>query len=383
MSNSEINVLHIYRTYFPETQGGLQEAIRQIARGLKQAGCSSSVFTLAKKPKPAVIKSPEADVYRARSVVEISSCDIGLPGAFFRFRQLAKRADILNFHYPWPFGDVLEMFANPGKPYVVTYHSDIVRQQVAEAVYGPLRGRFIAKADAIVTTSPAYARTSEFLSRSGRSVDVIPLSINVDDIPDSIPSILEQWAVRFPRPFFLFVGVLRYYKGLEFLVEAARQTGVDVVIAGDGPEREGLANRAEGARNVHFLGKIPDADKFALIRLCRAIVFPSHLRSEAFGVTLLEGAALSKPLISTEIGTGTSYVNIDGETGLVIPPANPAALAQAMRALVNDEVLACRLGEGAKARCTALFDTAKNGLKYRQLYERILSNREGTTKSRD
>lgn len=370
-------VLHVYRTYFPETQGGLQEAIRQIARGLKRVGCESSVFTLAKNPEPACLSIDDADVHRARSVVEIASCDIGSVKSVFHFRSLAKQADILNFHYPWPFGDVLEVLGNPGKPYVVTYHSDVVRQRVAEALYSPLRSRFMARAGAIVTTSPAYAKTSAYLSRLGREVDVIPLCLDPEDIPDTLADVAMRWIERFPRPFFFFVGVLRYYKGLEFLIAAARQSGHDVVIAGRGPEEARLHEMAGDLANVHFVGGVSDEDKFALLRQCRAVVFPSHLRSEAFGVTLLEGAALGKPLISTEIGTGTSFVNIHEETGLVVPPADPAALAGAMTRLMASEAEATGFGDAARQRCVRLFGVSASGMAYRGLYERVLGCQSG------
>jgi glycosyltransferase involved in cell wall biosynthesis len=68
---------------------------------------------------------------------------------------------------------------------------------------------------------------------------------------------------------------------------------------------------------VDFLGFVPDEERVALFKLCRAVVFPSYLRSEVFEVTLLEGAMYSKPLISSEIAAGTSYVNIHGETGVL------------------------------------------------------------------
>lgn len=289
------------------------------------------------------------------------------------FRSAAKAADLINFHYPWPFGDVLALLGNPGKPYVVTYHSDIVRQRFAEVLYAPLRAKFMEEANAVVATSPAYARTSEYLSRSGRSVDVIPLSIDSSRIPETPEVVATQWELRFPKPFFFFVGVLRYYKGLEFLVEAARLTGFDVVIAGDGPERERLRYLSSGLKNIYFLGSISDQDKFALMRLCRAVVFPSHLRAEAFGVSLLEGAALGKALISTEIGTGTSYVNAHEETGIVVPAANAEAFAKAMRILVENPEYAARLGVNAKDRCVRLFDTSRIGQKYLDLYNRVLS----------
>ena len=66
----------------------------------------------------------------------------------------------------------------------------------------------------------------------------------------------------------------------------------------------------------------------ALLALSYAILFPSHLRSEAFGISLLEGAMFGKPLISSEIGTGTTYINIDGKTGVVVPPSDQMLYAR-------------------------------------------------------
>ncbi|MEJ2613012.1 MAG: glycosyltransferase, partial [Candidatus Thiodiazotropha sp.] len=109
-------------------------------------------------------------------------------------------------------------------------------------------------------------------------------------------------------------------------------------------------------------------------RLCRAVVFPSHLRSEAFGVTLLEGAIHSKPLISTEIGTGTSYINIDGESGFVVPPADAKSLREAMLRLAQDEALAQRMGRAARQRYETLFTGRVMGERYVGLYKRLLSD---------
>lgn len=64
-----------------------------------------------------------------------------------------------------------------------------------------------------------------------------------------------------------------------------------------------------GLSNVMFTYMLNDEDKYILFQLCRGVVFPSHLRSEAFGITLLEGARFARPLISCEIGTGTSFIN--------------------------------------------------------------------------
>ena len=78
-------------------------------------------------------------------------------------------------------------------------------------------------------------------------------------------------------------------------------------------------------------------------------MLPSIARAEAFGAVLIEAMACGKPAVSTELGTGTSWVNRDGETGFVVPPADPAALAQAIRRLVEDGDLRARLGVAALA----------------------------------
>lgn len=109
------------------------------------------------------------------------------------------------------------------------------------------------------------------------------------------------------------------------LLDALPGTDFRVVIIGSGPVERELRAQAERLKltNVDFVGPVGDDDKIALLTLCHALTFPSHLRSEAFGISLLEAAMFGKPMISTEIGTGTSYVNVDGETGLVVPASDP------------------------------------------------------------
>ena len=157
------------------------------------------------------------------------------------------------------------------------------------------------------------------------------------------------WRDRVGSGFFLFVGAGRYYKGLPFLMEAARRTGLPVVVAGGGTEAGSVPP------SVTMLGGVSDAAREALLDLCGAFVFPSHLRSEAFGIALAEAARAGRPMISCEIGTGTSFVNAGGETGLVVPPADPEALAGAMRRLDADPGLRARMGAAARQRFERLF----------------------------
>jgi rhamnosyl/mannosyltransferase len=126
-----------------------------------------------------------------------------------------------------------------------------------------------------------------------------------------------------------------------------------------------------GASNVLFAGQVTDEEKVALIKRCRAMVLPSHLRSEAFGMVLVEAAMLGRPMVSCEIGTGTSYVNLDGETGFVVPPEDPDALAEALGILLVDNSLATRLGLGARTRYERMFSGPALGRAYSDLYREV------------
>jgi glycosyltransferase involved in cell wall biosynthesis len=128
-----------------------------------------------------------------------------------------------------------------------------------------------------------------------------------------------------------------------------------------------------GQSNVHFLGPLSEIDKVAVFELSYSVVFPSHLRSEAFGISLLEGAMFGKPMISSEIGTGTSFVNIHGETGLVVPPDDPDALREALVLMHDHPDLAGKMGSNASLRFEQYFTADRMADRYIALYEELLS----------
>jgi rhamnosyl/mannosyltransferase len=284
-----------------------------------------------------------------------------------------KQTDLIHYHYPWPFGDLLHLISGQSKPAVLTYHSDIVRQRFLMHVYKPLLRRFFANVRAIVPTSPNYLQSSLLLQEYRDKTTVIPIGLNEESYPQPAPERSRYWQKELGQDFFLFVGVLRYYKGLHILLDACVNNDNRVVIVGAGPVEADLKRQALqlGLTNVTFLGAVSDEDKVALLKLCRCVIFPSHLRSEAFGVTLLEGAMYGKPLISSEIGTGSSYVNIDGVTGFVVPPNDSAALRDAMQRIRTDAVVA-DMGCRARERFETLFTADKMAQSYVDLYRQVL-----------
>jgi glycosyltransferase involved in cell wall biosynthesis len=84
------------------------------------------------------------------------------------------------------------------------------------------------------------------------------------------------------------------------------------------------------------LGELPDQAVNAYYKACDIFVLPSHLRSEAFGLVQLEAMCCKKPVISTELGTGTSFVNINGKTGITVRPNDVESLSKAITYLIDN-----------------------------------------------
>lgn len=371
-----MKVLHFYRTYYPDSFGGVEQVIRQMVVGTARLGVSAEVLTLTRDKSNFELEFEGHQVHRAPLNFEIASTGFSWT-ALSRFKELAKAADVVHYHFPWPFMDVAHFFGNIKKPSVVTYHSDIVRQKYLLKLYQPLKHCFLNDVDRIVATSPNYLATSPILERYKDKTEIITYGLDKSIYPAPSVQLLEYWRQRVGEKFFLFVGMLRYYKGLHILLEAAAGSDIPVVIVGDGPVEADLKRQAQalGLKNVHFLGALPEPDKVALLTLCYALAFPSHLRSEAFGISLLEGAMFGKPMISSEIGTGTTYINIADQTGLVVPPNDPLAFRQAMRYLVDHPAEAGHMGIKAQQRYDELFTAEQMSRNYLGLYQRVLNKR--------
>jgi rhamnosyl/mannosyltransferase len=369
-----LRILHVYKSYYPDTVGGIEQVIAQLGSALGALGDESRVFTLSPDPVPPVLRRSEAEIHRCRTTLEIASNPLSI-GAFREFRRQLAWADVVHYQFPWPFGDLLHVACARGKPSVVSYQSDIVRQKWLLRAYTPLMNRFLRSVDAVVATSPQYRDSSPVLQRIPGKVRVIPNGIDDTSYPSPSAKSLEGWRSLVGEGFFLFVGVLRYYKGLETLLRAAKGFEGRIVIAGTGPELGHLQETAarEGLANVRFVGSVSDEDKMCLLRLARAFVFPSHLRSEAFGMSLLEAALSAKPMICCEIGTGTSYINADGETGSVVPPEDPQALRAAMQRFAQDPALAQRMGAAARRRFEVRFTAMQMARSYHALYRELAS----------
>lgn len=362
-----LKILHVFKTYLPDSFTGIERVIWNIAEAGMELGLESHVFSLSRTPLPSprpigghLAHYARLDVYRASTGFSLSA-----PRAF---RELARQVDLIHYHFPWPMMDLMHLCSGTRTPAILTYHSDIVRQRWLMRLYRPLMTRFLAAMQHVVATSPNYARTSPVLQAYIDKLSVVPIGIDAARAAPGAEA-LARWRQRVGEGFFLFLGAARYYKGLDFLFAAAQRSGLEVVLAGKSTSLDTQAIE-RAIPNIRFVGPVSEEDKEALLALCTAFVLPSHLRSEAFGVVLLEAARAGKPMISCAMGTGTSYVNLDGVTGLTVPPGDSAALAAAMTALYADPDRCRAMGEAAERRFHSEFTARIMAERYAALYRR-------------
>ncbi|MDF1757119.1 MAG: glycosyltransferase [Legionellaceae bacterium] len=375
-----MKILHVYKTFINDTMGGTQQVIASIIRNNPDPSLEFSVLSLSSRPTGVDHSFPLADNIHYKESFSIASNPVSF-SLLRDFGSIAKEYDLIHYHFPWPFADLMRYVWKVDKPSIVTYHSDIIRQQKLLYLYTPLMKNFLNSADRLVATSQKYLDSSSVLQSYKDKSVVIPIGIQKSDYPEPRQERLTYWKNRFGDKFFLFVGVMRYYKGLHVLLEAMAGTNFPVVIVGCGPIESKLKLRAKELNlpNVHFVGKLPDEDKISLLKLCLSLVFPSNVRSEAFGISLLEGAMFGKPLISTEIGTGTSYINDDGETGVVVPPNDHVALREAMDYIWNHPDESSRMGQKSQLRFESLFTASKMSAEYGKLYRQVLADSKCVT----
>ena len=242
--------------------------------------------------------------------------------------------------------------------------------------------RVLARADLITVSSPNYIQTSPYLRPLAMKCRVIPHGADLSRF-EPTPEIIQQAAAIRQRyhqkPLLLFVGLLRYYKGLAYLIEAMQQVDAQLLVVGQGPQGEEwrvLSDRLGLTDKVIFLGRVGDQELLALYQACDTFVLPSIHRSESWGAVQIEAMASGKPVICTELGTGTSFVNLDGVTGYVVPPEDSTALATAINRLIGDPDLRLRLGHNARQRAQQEFSATIMIERLVQFYREALSGNE-------
>lgn len=375
-----MHILHIYKDYDP-VLGGIENHVKVLAEGLAARGHTVTVLVTNTAPHSTVHCRGSLTIVKASRQWHFASTPLSLTMPLFA--RMARNVDVVHLHFPYPPGDLVAMAVGGRPPWVITYHSDIVRQQAILWVYRPLLARTLDRAARIIVTSPRYICSSPWLRSRSEKCAVSPLSVDLDRFASDGAGGEKSAALRarYGQPLLLFVGKLRYYKGLHFLLEAMLQLRhrARLLIVGTGPEEPRLRNLAYTlgiADRVVFVGEVRDADLPAYYHAASLFVLPSHLRSEAFGIVQVEAQAAALPVICTEIGTGTSYVTLHGQTGLVVPPADPSALARAIDDLLDDPDLARQMGQRGRNRAEREFSHTRMIERVEGVYREVVAGRD-------
>jgi glycosyltransferase involved in cell wall biosynthesis len=218
----------------------------------------------------------------------------------------------------------------------------------------------------------AHVAVGERAARITEEIVGLPVG-SVGTIHNGVP--VEPVARRsreLPGPVVGAVGRIARQKGFDVFVRAlASLDGVTGVIVGDGEERESvetLAVRLGVEERVLIEGWHDDPRSY----LSTFDVYCLPSRFEGFPLAVVEAMLAGLPIVAADVGSVSEAIR-DGETGLLVPPEDPVALASAIRRLLDDRRLAAQLGERARALATEQFTAEHMARAYEDLYEEILS----------
>ena len=364
-------VLHVGKFFYP-VSGGIENHLYNLSSELKtQVLLKILVANTRMKTETETVDGVK--VVRVARLAEIKQTSI-CPSMPLWLNKVS--ADIIHVHTPNPMAVLAYMLGTPRGKLVVTYHGDILRQKIILKVYKHLLIAFLKRAERIIVTSDNYLESSWLLPRFSSKCTVIPLGLDVDrfqslssDDQRKIDVIKETYGPGLV----LFVGRMTVQKGLIYLLKAADALNGKLLLIGDGPLRKELQEyvKTRGLDGkVIFFGNMDNMEVKNYYHACDAFALPSI--QESFGMTLLEAMACGKPLVTTDLPTGVSYINQDGTTGFTVPSQSPRALARAVNALLQDRKMRVQMGMKGRERVKALFSKKIMAAKTLELYREIL-----------
>ena len=368
---------------FYPIRGGVEKVMWDLTAHLPEAGVACDMLCAilpGDKPDP-----QDASFARMEDGVLVFSLPSG--GRVICVKALAKKAatmlspamvgwlrkhkgsyDIIHVHHPDPMAALALWLCGFKGKVVLHWHSDILSQKGLLILYRPLQKWLIRRADVIVGTTPVYIKSSPWLQDFQKKCTFVP--IGIDPLPEGNPARIRR---RYPcEVMILSVGRLVSYKGYSYLVDAAAflPEGWKVVIGGDGPLRAALQEQIQVkglVGKVELAGYLPQEDIPSWFEACDVFVLSSVLKTEAFGIVQIEAMSLGKPVVATLVqGSGMSWVNEHGKSGLNVPPEDPRAMAQALMDVVREKE---KFGEAARKRFQELFTTETMINKVKAIYE--------------
>lgn len=365
-----MRVLQLGKHYDPFV-GGMETVLKEICESL--ADEVDFRVLVANTSCRTVHEHRKVPLTRAASLGKLFSCSIA-PS----YPRWARRfdPDLIHVHIPNPLAELSALLADRDVPVVAQFHSDVVRQRNLMRLYAPFLHAFYRRANCIVVPTPRHIEISTFVSKYRHKCRVVPFGIPLArfELDEGRRAMVDR--LRDGLPTVLCVGRLVSYKGIEFLIRALKKIKARLWIIGVGPLEEALKLQAREAglgERIKFLGQVSDRDLVAYYHACDVFVLPSVTNAEMFGVVQLEAMACRKPVISTNLPTGVSWVNQHGKTGYIVSPGNAAEMAAAIRRLIANPGLRRELGEAGRARVEENFTSTKMAEAMLQVYQEMLN----------
>lgn len=357
----KLRILEVNKAYYPHV-GGIETLVKQYSEELAGIDGVSVKALVCRRGRGTAVKERinGISLTRAGSLGTYFSCPLSL--SFFRyFRKMAKNADVVHIHVPFPLADAALMLSGFKGKVAVSWHSEIVKQKKLMALYKPFLMYLLRRADIILAATEGHIENSEYLTRFREKCRILPYGLTPGDYLsiERRPVLTEKCTDKESVKVF-FTGRLVYYKGVDVLLKAFRAVkGCELFIAGTGElesKLKGYVSAHGMDKKVHFLGFLPDNELKQAYADCDIFVLPSVAPSEAFGIVQLEAMVYGKPVINTALPSGVPYVSLHGKTGLTVPVSSPKALAEAIMLLASDKELREKYGKAAAERVMTEFN---------------------------
>ncbi|MBK8901905.1 MAG: glycosyltransferase [Anaerolineaceae bacterium] len=368
-----LSIVHVYKDYWPVV-GGIENHIKDLAEAEAALGHQVTVLVTNPGGQQARETINGVRVIRAGRLTTVASTPLSvtLPLLLARLRP-----DITQVHFPYPVGELSQWLLGRRRQYLIAYHSDVVKQQRILRFYNPLLRRVLASAVGILAASDNYVQSSPYLRPLAHKCTIVPYAVDAKRFAGAEPLV-----ARDGRFTLLFIGRHRYYKGGDDLLRAVAQLPADVPVrllfGGDGPLRgvwQQLSHSLGLGDKVQFVGEVSEADLPRFYASGDLFVLPANSRAEAFGKVLQEAMAAGLPCLTTELGTGTSFVVQDGVTGCIVPPKQPEVLASAIQQLASEPELCRKMGQAGQARARREFGLAQMVAKVQGVYTAVLQQK--------
>lgn len=339
---------------FYPIQGGVEKVMYELLQGVSGQGIECDMLCAALDGGHSVLDINEnAKLICCHSLAKLAATMIS-PDMVVTLKKVCWQYDIIHVHHPDPIACLaLWMSGFKGKV-VLHWHSDILKQKQLLKFYKPLQQWLIKRADTIVGTTPVYIRESPYLYKFRNKTCCLPMGIDkMPNMPEKAHAVKDRFQ---GRKIVFSLGRMVGYKGFTYLVEAAKYLNDDyvVLIGGTGPLEEDLKLQCSYhglTDKVKFLGFVSDEDLPAYYEACDVFCLSSVLKTEAFGIVQIEAMSCAKPVVATRIPhSGVAWVNMDGVSGINVPPRDPKAIAEAVMQITKDNETYRRFSLGALKR---------------------------------